>query len=68
MVNSYTFKQVLEAVSKPQIALVDKTQADEKAQHTRSMLARLRRASILKRPATPSASVRWGFETASKQN
>jgi hypothetical protein len=30
-------KQFLEAVSKPQIALKDKAQADEKAQHTRSM-------------------------------
>jgi DNA-binding MurR/RpiR family transcriptional regulator len=48
-----------EAFSKPQIALKDKAQTDEKAQHIREHV------SILKRPATPSASVRWGLETAS---
>jgi hypothetical protein len=30
-------QHILEAVSKPQIALKGKAQADEKAQHTRSM-------------------------------
>ena len=52
------FLKFSEAVSKPQIALKDKAQADEKAEHTRLYV------SISKRPATPSLRVRWGFETA----
>jgi hypothetical protein len=50
---------MIEVVSKPQIALKNKAQADEKAQHTWEYV------SILKRTATPLLSVRWGFETAS---
>jgi len=50
----------VEALSKPQIALKDKARADGKARHTRKYV------SILKRPATPSFSVRRGFETASR--
>ena len=57
--NTENIHILLEAVSKPQIALKGKAQADEKAEHTREYV------SILKRPATPSLSVRWGFEAIS---
>ncbi len=48
-------------VSKPQIRLKSKAQADEKAQHTRQYV------SILKRLATQLLGLRWGFETISKR-
>jgi hypothetical protein len=48
----------LEAVSKPQIRFKGKAQADEKAEH-------IIYVSILKRAATQSLGLRWGFETAS---
>jgi hypothetical protein len=57
-------KIIIAAVSKPQIALVDKAQADEKARHTRQYVSPPEAASILKRPATPPSGVRWGFETS----
>jgi hypothetical protein len=50
---------VVEVVSKPQIRLKSKAQADEKAQHTRQYV------SILKRFATQLLGFRWGFETTS---
>jgi hypothetical protein len=57
---NYTEKlKKLEVVSKPQIRLKSKAQADEKAQHTRKYV------SILKRFATRLLGLRWGFETTS---
>jgi hypothetical protein len=47
----------LKVVSKPQIMLESKAQADEKAQHTWQYV------SILKRLATQLSDIRWGFET-----
>ncbi len=52
-------KQLIEAISKPQIAAESKARADEKAEHTREYV------SILKRPSTQLSGVRWGFEMAS---
>jgi hypothetical protein len=54
--------QLLEVVSKRQIAFESKAQADEKAQHT------FKYVSILKRSATQLSGARWGFETTSMQN
>ena len=51
--------ELIEAVSKPQIAFEGKAKADEKAQHTREYV------SILKRLSTQPSNVRWGFEMAS---
>jgi hypothetical protein len=51
---------MLEVVSKPQIRLKGKAQANEKAQHTRQYV------SILKRFATQLLGLRWGFETTSR--
>jgi len=51
---------LLEVVSKPQIASKGKARVDEKAQHTRKYV------SILKKLATPYLGVRWGFETTSR--
>jgi hypothetical protein len=51
---------LLEVVPKPQIRFKGKAPADEKTQHTWSHV------SILKRLATQSWDVRWGFETNSR--
>ena len=51
-----------EVISKPQIRLKGKAQADEKAQHTRSYV------SILKRFATQLLGLRWDFETTSRKH
>jgi hypothetical protein len=53
--------EILEVISKCQIAFESKAQADEKAQ------SRLRRDElILKRSATQLSDARWGFESTSK--
>jgi hypothetical protein len=57
---TYLRDRTLEVVSKPQIRLKGKAQADEKAQHTRQYV------SILKRFATQPLGLRWGFETTSR--
>jgi hypothetical protein len=57
---TYLRDTTLEVVSKPQIRLKSKAQADEKAQHTRQYV------SILKRFATQLLGLRWGFETTSR--
>ena len=49
-------------VSKPQIRSKGKARVDEKAQHTWEYV------SILKRLATQPLGLRWGFETASKND
>ncbi|MEJ2099153.1 MAG: hypothetical protein P8X68_04165 [Desulfobacterales bacterium] len=53
------FNNLLEVVSKRQVAFESKAQADEKAQHTWEYV------SILKRSATQLSDARWCFETAS---
>jgi hypothetical protein len=59
---TYLWDTTLEAISKSQIRFKGKAQADEKAQ------SRQRRDEqyILKRFATQPLSLRWGFETISK--
>ena len=52
--------EILEVISKCQIAFESKAQADEKAQHT------LKYVSILKRSATQLSDARWGFRNTSK--
>jgi hypothetical protein len=49
----------LGVVSKPQIRLKGKAQADEKAEHIQ------RYVSISNKPATQPLGLRWGFETTS---
>jgi hypothetical protein len=71
-------KNILEVVSKPQIASESKAQADEKAQHTRQYVSILKRsvmhlniielARIPLRGATQLSDARWGFEATSKHN
>jgi hypothetical protein len=60
MLEYWLLQNEIEVVSKCQIAVESKAQADEKAPHT------LKYVSILKRSATQLSDARWGFETTSK--